>query len=124
MARQATTASKHVVCPVEELPPGSRKIIEIGGRSIGVFNVDGEYHAVRNICPHHGAPLCLGELTGTMLPSEPHQYVWGMEKRILQCPWHGFEFDIETGRTIYDPNDLRVKVYPVTLEDGNIVLHD
>ena len=103
---------------------GSRKIIEIGGRSIGVFNVDGKYHAVRNICPHHGAPLCLGELTGTMLPSEPHQYVWGMEKGILQCPWHGYEFDIETGRTIYDPDDLRVKVYPVTVEDGNVVLHD
>lgn len=117
-------AAKHVICSVEELPPGSRKIVDIEGRSIGVFNVDGRYYAVRNVCPHHGAPLCLGEITGTMLPSEPHQYVWGRERQILQCPWHGFEFDLETGRAIYDPNDLRVNVYPVAVEDGNVVLND
>ena len=58
-----------------------------------------------------------------MLPSEPQEYVWGMENRILQCPWHGYEFDIETGKTIYDPDDLRVKVYPVSVEDGKVVLH-
>jgi 3-phenylpropionate/trans-cinnamate dioxygenase ferredoxin subunit len=119
----AATASRHVVCALEDLPPGTRKIVDVGGRSIGVFNIDGELKAIRNICPHHGAPLCLGELTGTNLPSEPGRYVWGMEGRILRCPWHGFEFDIDTGRTIYDPDDLRVKVYPVSVEDGRVVLH-
>jgi nitrite reductase/ring-hydroxylating ferredoxin subunit len=112
---------KHVVCSVDELPVGTRKIVEVGGRSVGVFNVDGRYHAVRNVCPHHGAPLCLGELTGTMLPSRPHEYVWGAENEILVCPWHGFEFELHTGRAVYDSTDLRVKVYPVTVEDGMVV---
>ena len=112
---------KHVVCPVDELPSGSRKIVDVGGRSIGVFNVEGRYHAIRNVCPHHGAPLCLGELTGTMLPTPPYQYEWGRDSEILVCPWHGYEFDITTGRTLYDPSDLRVKVYPVSVEDGMVV---
>ena len=122
MAKAAPTGARHFVCTVEELPPGTRKIIDVDGRSIGVFNIDGELKAIRNICPHHGAPLCLGDLMGTMLPSEPGVYEWGMEGRILRCPWHGYEFDIDTGRTLYDPNDLRVKVYPVSVEDGRIVI--
>jgi 3-phenylpropionate/trans-cinnamate dioxygenase ferredoxin subunit len=109
---------------VEELPPGSRVIVDVDGRSIGIFNIDGRaFRAIRNVCPHHGGPLCLGELTGTMLPSEPNEYSWGMEEGVLRCPWHGYEFDLETGRTIYDPDDLRAKVYPVTVEDGSVVLH-
>ena len=113
---------QHVVCEVAELPPGDRKIVRVNGRSVGVFNIDGEYHAVRNACPHHGAPLCQGEITGTMLPSEPDQYVWGMDNRVIRCPWHGYEFDINTGRALYDPDELRVKIYEVTVEDGHVVL--
>ena len=48
------------VAAADEIPPGERKIVEIGGRSIGVFNVAGEYFALRNRCPHQGGPLCEG----------------------------------------------------------------
>ena len=56
------------VCPVEELPPGERRIVEVEGlsHSVGVFNVDGEFHALANVCPHHLAPLCEGRITGEM----------------------------------------------------------
>ncbi|MSO94874.1 MAG: Rieske (2Fe-2S) protein [Thermoleophilia bacterium] len=113
---------RHVVCTVDELPPGSRKIIDVDGRSIGIFNIGGELKAIRNICPHHGAPLCIGDLSGTMLPSDPGVYIYGMENRVLRCPWHGYEFNIDTGRTLYDPNDLRVKMYPVEIEEGRVVI--
>ena len=52
--------SKHVVATVDEIPPGERKIVEIGGRSLGIFNIKGEFYALRNICPHQGGPLCEG----------------------------------------------------------------
>ena len=54
--------ASHPVARVGEIPPGGRKIVEIGGRSIGVFNVDGEFFALRNRCPHQGGPLCEGQV--------------------------------------------------------------
>ena len=63
-------AERYRVCTTEELQPGERKIVDAGGRSIGVFNVGGSYHALLNLCPHQRGPLCLGQVTGTMLPSE------------------------------------------------------
>lgn len=113
---------RHVVCPVAELPPGARKTVEIGGRSICVLNVEGRYFALRDTCPHQGGPLCRGTVAGTMLPSAPLEYVYGLENRVLRCPWHGWEFDLETGRSLFDPERKRVKVYPVRVEDDLVVV--
>lgn len=130
----------HPVALASELPPGSRKIVEVGGRSIGVFNIDGRFYALRNSCPHQGAQLCLGSIGGTAEPSAPGEYVWGREGEILRCPWHGWEFDITTGRSVFNPHKTRVRSYevtvstdaadaetvetfPVSVEDGIILLH-
>ena len=110
--------AKHVVGTVGEIGPGQRKIVEIEGVSIGVFNVGGTYHALRNRCPHQGAPLCLGSVKGTTLPSAPGEYVWAREGEILRCPWHGWEFDLLTGRSIFNPHRVRVKSYEVTVESA------
>ena len=50
--------AKHLVATVEEIPPGTRKLVEIAGRSIGLFNLAGEFFALRNRCPHQAGPLC------------------------------------------------------------------
>jgi 3-phenylpropionate/trans-cinnamate dioxygenase ferredoxin subunit len=145
----------YVVGRANEIPPGARKIVEVGGRSIGVFNVEGRFYALRNSCPHQGAPLCLGSIQGTYEESSPGEYLWGREGRILRCPWHGWEFDLTTGRSVFnphrtrvrsyrvtvgsvvengsssgaedelsdDPEDPSVETYPVTLDDGVVVLH-
>ena len=113
MAKQLTA---HPVCRVEELPPGERKIVEIAGRSIGVFNVDGEFHAIRNACPHQLAPLCRGTVSGTTLPSRPNEFQYGCEGRIIRCPWHGWEFDLTTGQSVFNPHKVRVKSYQVAVE--------
>ena len=111
------------VCPAEELPPGARRTVDVDGRSIGVFNVDGTLYAIRNTCPHHGAELCLGQLTGTMLPAAPHEYRYGLEGRVLRCPWHGWEFDLATGEKVFDPTSrARVKTYPASIEAGKVVI--
>lgn len=106
----------HRICKAEELPPGERRIVEVSGKSIGVFNIDGSYHAIRNVCPHQMAPLCLGRLSGTTLPSEPGEFNYGLEGRVIRCPWHGWEFDVTTGRSVFNPHKMRVKHYEVTVE--------
>jgi nitrite reductase/ring-hydroxylating ferredoxin subunit len=108
--------SAYVVGRASEIPPGERKIVEVGGRSIGVFNVEGRYYALRNSCPHQGAPLCLGSIQGTFEESRPGEYVWGREGRILRCPWHGWEFDLTTGRSVFNPHRTRVRSYEVTVD--------
>jgi nitrite reductase/ring-hydroxylating ferredoxin subunit len=114
---------RRVVARLEDLPAGTRKIVRVGGREIGVFNSGGRLYALRNTCPHQGGPLCLGPVTGTTLPSPPGEYVWGMEGRVLRCPWHGWEFDLETGVGLYDPyRHERVATYEVRVEGDEVVL--
>lgn len=113
---KAKAMMRHMVGTVDELPPGGRKIVEVEGRSIGVFNVAGRYYALRNRCPHKGAPLCLGMLKGLVVGPAPYRYKIEREGEILRCPWHGWEFDILTGRSIVNPHKTRVKRYEVTIE--------
>jgi len=110
------------VCPAAELLPGDKRIVDVpGGPSIGVFNIGGEYHAIKNVCPHNGAPLCLGSVHATHAPSELHQFEPCMEGRVIRCPWHGWEFDIVSGKGLYDRNS-RVATYVVEVQDGVVTL--
>jgi nitrite reductase/ring-hydroxylating ferredoxin subunit len=105
----------------DELAPGERRIVELDGRSVGVFNVGGRFHALLNWCPHQGAPVCLGRVTGTTLPADEEVYVYGRDGEILRCAWHGWEFEIATGRGLADPR-MRVKTYAVSVDDGELVV--
>ncbi len=109
---------RYVVCAVKELPPGERKIVEAYGRSVGVFNLHGTFYALRNSCPHKAAPLCKGVLKGLVTGPEPYQYVIEREGEIICCPWHGWEFDVTNGRSIFNPHRVRVKRYEVVVESG------
>jgi 3-phenylpropionate/trans-cinnamate dioxygenase ferredoxin subunit len=108
--------AKHVVGTVEEIPPGGRKIVEVAGRSIGVFNVGGEFFALRNSCPHQGGPLCLGPISGLVWSTGPGDYRYDRPGEILRCPWHGWEYDVRTGQSWVDPRKVRVRRYEVSLE--------
>jgi nitrite reductase (NADH) small subunit len=114
---------KHIVASVADFGPGSHRLIDVNGRSIGVYNLDGQFYALRNVCPHHGAPLCLGEVTGQMAPSQPHTYEYVDAKTVLRCPWHGYEFRIADGRSFLRPDTLRVRAYQVEVEGDDVVLH-
>ena len=91
------------------------------GITVAVYNVGGRVFATNNNCPHYGGPLCHGRISGTALASPPHEYRYGREGRVLTCPWHGWEFDIESGQTLFY-SSLRVKTYEAWVEDGQIVL--
>ncbi|TWF80613.1 3-phenylpropionate/trans-cinnamate dioxygenase ferredoxin subunit [Pseudonocardia hierapolitana] len=116
--------TRHIVGTTDEIGPGQRKIVEIDGRSIGVFNVGGHYYALRNRCPHAGARLCDGVLTGLVTSSTPGEYTYLRGGEILRCPWHGWEFDIATGRSWFDPARTRVRAYEATVEPADADLSD
>ncbi|MEM7133543.1 MAG: Rieske 2Fe-2S domain-containing protein [Chloroflexota bacterium] len=118
----SSTNRRLVVAQVADLPPGERKIITVRGREVGVFNVGGEFYALRNICPHRGAPLCHGRIRPLMVSSGVYHVERERESEILKCPWHQWEFDIKTGRALCDER-MRVKTYKVVQEGDEVVLY-
>ena len=109
---------KYIVATVDEIPPGGRKIVDAGGRSIGIFNLGGEFFALRNRCPHAGAELCRGHLWGRVTSDRPGEFNYAPGSEILTCPHHGWEFEIRTGRSWCEPDRLRAGEYAVTVESG------
>jgi nitrite reductase/ring-hydroxylating ferredoxin subunit len=105
-----------IVARADEIAPGQRKIVEIGGRSIGVFNIGGHYYALRNRCPHQGGPLCTGIQFASLRSNRPGEYLRGGEGEVIRCPWHGWEFEIKTGRCWIDPERTRVRSYRAGLQ--------
>lgn len=109
----------HIVASVEEILEGGRKIVQIRKLSIGVFHVKGHYYALLNRCPHIGAELCKGRVSGTNLESDVYEFIYGKDQEILRCPWHGWEFDLKTGVSLFDEK-VRTKRFDVVVEDGQI----
>lgn len=109
--------ARHFVGLVCDVKPGGNIVVTVKGRSLGVFNVKGSFYALLNRCPHQGAPLCMGRITGTTLPSKPGQLIWGRQGEIIRCPWHGWEFDITNGRSVFDPHRCRVRAYEVIVAE-------
>jgi len=109
----------HPVALVEAIPPGTFKIVKIENRSIGVYNVKGTYYAVHNYCPHQGAELCKGPVGGTTLESQVYEFIYGRDQEILRCPWHGWEFDLKTGKSLFNEK-VRTRSYPVVVENGMV----
>ncbi len=110
--------AKYIVATIDEIPPGTRKIVDVAGRQIGVFNIKGEFFALRNRCPHQGGPLCEGQLSGLLEASVPGDFTYSRPGEILHCPWHGWEYDIRNGQSYFDPRVVRVRSYDVLVEGG------
>lgn len=111
---------RFVVGPASEIPPGTVTVVypDKVKTGIGVFNVDGEFFALKNTCPHQGGPLCKGRVRGTSEPRLPEgqqpEMEWTRNGEIISCPWHHWEFEIRTGHTIFPSKD-RVRSYRVEM---------
>ena len=114
--------AKHIIGPVSAFPSGTRKILEIAGRSIGIFSLDGRFYALKNQCPHQGAALCTGQLSSAVTSEKPGDYRVDRAGEILRCPWHGWEFDILTGQSWFDPAKVRVKTYEASVQPGTVLV--
>jgi len=92
------------VAKTDEIVPGQGKMIEVGGKKIALFNVEGSFHAIDDTCTHRGGPLSEGVLDGDQ----------------VTCPWHGATYDVTTGEVLGPPAPKGVARYNVRVESGNI----
>ena len=111
--------SRHVVATAGEIAPGTSKIVTVKGREIGMFNVDGEFFALANRCPHAGGAAVRGRDRRRSSQSDgPGEYRIVRTGEFLRCPWHGWEFDIRTGQSWCDPKNLVIRQFQVAVEPG------
>ena len=110
---------KHVVGRLDEWPRGERRIVTIARRSIGLFRVGDRFYALRNRCPHQGGPLCEGAVVPTIEAPVPGDVRVREGQWRVACPWHNWEYDLDTGQSWFDPQRSRVKAYPVAVEPGD-----
>ncbi len=105
-----------------DLRRSGRLIATLDGREIGVLALDddGAVCAVRNRCPHHGAPLALGHVRRREASTGPGTYAVGSEL-VLRCPRHGWEFGVHDGQCPDDPA-MRVAVYDAQVRDGRVLV--
>lgn len=118
--------TEHVVASVSDLDDGERIVTQLEGREICVFNVEGEYRAYTNWCPHQAGPACEGAITGTTEATFDRENLetelcYTKEGQILNCPWHGWEYDITTGECL-SRQQVKLPEYPVAVKDGQIVV--
>ena len=86
---------------------GTPQRVEVGGRALVIVRTGERIFALRDICSHKGARLSEGVLSGTTLPCKPGEEIcYGRQGEIIRCPWHGWEFDIESGVACADNNDV------------------
>jgi nitrite reductase/ring-hydroxylating ferredoxin subunit len=110
------TNKRFEICPAAEFDAGERQIVTLDGFSVGVFNVDGEYYAMKNDCPHQRAPLCEGKLGGTTQSDSPGEYDWVRPGQVVRCPWHGWEFDVTSGESVFNPHKVKAKTFEARVE--------
>jgi 3-phenylpropionate/trans-cinnamate dioxygenase ferredoxin subunit len=114
--------AKHIVGPVESIPPGAHRHVEVGGRGIAIFNVAGCFYGLRDVCPHQGARLSGGVVVESVEADEPGRYRVDKGRPFVRCPWHGWEYELATGRSWFDPAHNRVKNYDVSVAQGGELL--
>jgi nitrite reductase/ring-hydroxylating ferredoxin subunit len=115
---QSRSERRHVVATVDEIPAGGRKVVTIRGREIGIFRLGDEYFGLINRCPHQGAALCQGAIVSLLVAPMPGEYGLTRSGEMLRCPWHCWEFDIRTGKSLCDPNSMQARAFNVAVQSG------
>jgi nitrite reductase/ring-hydroxylating ferredoxin subunit len=99
------------------------RIVAAGGRELGVIRWGERFYAVRNVCAHMGARLCSGTVTATTSAEGPLAEVAADPDRpVVNCPWHGWTYDLESGRALLDPDHFRVRTYPTRVASGRVLV--
>jgi len=100
------TADYVAVATTAEIPSGTRKLLEVDGRAIAVFNIAGTYYCIADVCSHDDGPVAEGELNDAE----------------IECPRHGAHFDVRTGKVLSFPAIVDIPAYPVRIEDGEVLV--
>ncbi|MBI2845007.1 MAG: non-heme iron oxygenase ferredoxin subunit [Chloroflexi bacterium] len=94
------------VATIQDLKPGQGKLVQVEGKDIALFNVNGQFFAIDDVCTHAGGPLSEGTLEGTT----------------VTCPWHGSKFDVRSGQVLGAPAQKGVASYTVKVEGQDILI--
>jgi nitrite reductase/ring-hydroxylating ferredoxin subunit len=105
---------------LDEFEMGSIAIREVAGRSVGIFRDGDSLYGILNVCPHKGAPICQGTISGTMLPAGPGEFIYGLQGVVVRCPWHGWEYDAHDGRSIGPVDRRSLTMLDVCVVDGEV----
>ena len=100
-------AEFYKVAKIDEVPNGTKKLVEVDFVPVLIFNVDGEYYAMEDVCTHDGGPLGEGILDGDE----------------IECPRHGARFCVKTGKALCMPAFEDIECFPVKIEDGEILVN-
>jgi nitrite reductase (NADH) small subunit len=121
---ESAQRKRHVVGTVADFPVGQHKVVKLGRREIGIFNVAGKLYGLPNLCPHQTGPLCeASQTTGSLIAraDEGWSREWVYDGEVVTCPWHGLEFHIPTGRCLA-LKEIRLRQYDVHVEGDDVVV--
>jgi nitrite reductase/ring-hydroxylating ferredoxin subunit len=113
---------RHELFGVDELQPGEMRSVMVDRVAVVVVRTaDGSFRALRDRCPHQGVKLSLGKLEPIVVGDDVDRYEV-TEDLLVRCPWHGYEFAVDSGRCLADPDHSRVRAYKVEVEGDTVVL--
>lgn len=96
-------------------------IVNAGAREVGIVRWNGDVYAISNVCTHQRGPLCRGTLGGLLTGASPGDFQLDEDTPVLACPWHGWEFNVRTGRALWDER-YAVRTYETRVEDGRLLV--
>ena len=120
-ARAPAGASRFVVARASEIPEGGRILVEVGGREIGIYRLKGRFHALLNRFPPLGGPLCKGGVVSEIHAAVPGEVRGNPDRLFVTCPWHNWEFDVETGQSYWSSAGPKARLFPIGVERGEAV---
>jgi nitrite reductase/ring-hydroxylating ferredoxin subunit len=121
--REERKLLKQFVGKTGDFPNNRSKRVQAGKKKLLIWKKDDFFFATGEECPHQGASLSTVELSGTMLPSDPKELVYGLEGTVIRCPWHAWEFDVKTGKKMYEDDPRCLSVYEVIVENDDVYIN-
>ncbi|KAA3447377.1 2Fe-2S ferredoxin [Mesorhizobium sp. SARCC-RB16n] len=121
MSAAATAPALTFACKAAEVAVGKPRIVTIGRIRVGIFQLADGYAALLNICPHRAGQLCEGPISGTTRQTDNTEFVYERAGELIRCAWHGWEFDIRSGKCLVDEK-LRARTFPIHVDGDDIYL--
>lgn len=109
----------HHVGPVAEIDVGESLLVEFNGIEIAIYHTENGFFAMSNYCVHQGGPLCEGPVTGTVSQDTDGRLTYDSDQEVVKCPWHGWEFELESGEHLSRPQYSQ-PTYEVETRDGEL----
>lgn len=123
LSTSVKNVERNVVCKVDEMKLGDRKSVQVRRMSILVIRNKDGFYAVRNACPHQGAQFEKGVLRGAARAEVDKEIHYEKPGGFIYCPWHHWSFDVETGCSMHDPENTKIRTFDVKIEGDEVVLY-